>query len=455
MFFKNGIKIHLIFYNYDKKRKNTIEDINSEFYIFNININSFGLSIIGDNENQNRKLRQYIRREILFIYMKNINFLLDKTYENGIIKRNLTKIIFYIEKIRLYNQSQEDGKYSLVLYNKGKKNFCVLKTDLIEYITDKVSSITNLNIEIDKIKLALDPNFIMSLIDFISNILYRMNLKNFNVDEIFSSSKEKKELNVMDEYKKQLTIYYGKNLSIPPLNISFELSSINIDKLLKNYLHYAQFYSWVFKGLTGKKHNVNTNGNSIDKFVGNLNELLIILLNKFQYGIMDEVNNIAIKGFFFGIIKIFTKDDSNTKNDDLPKRIRNPRALYGKYLYFKNFNKADSDILNQLKLIYPEFKNGSYHFTKLIKGNKIIFVFTNICLYVMDNKLHLYKSIDYFTIKDIQIESSTIIKVIFNQIIEKSHSCTITCENEYITGKLFSALKEQTKLYSDEIFFIN
>ena len=73
----------------------------------------------------------------------------------------------------------------------------------------------------------------------------------------------------------------------------------------------------------------------------------------------------------------------------------------------------------------------------------------------MDYKLNIFKTIDYFTIKDIQIESSKIIKVIFNQIIEKSHSCTITCENENITGKLFSALKEQTKLYSDELLFIN
>ena len=87
-----------------------IAEINSNYYIFNININSFGLSIIGDNENKNRKLRKYVRREILFIYMKNINLLLDKTYENEIIKRNLTIIIFYIEKIRLYNHNQDEGK---------------------------------------------------------------------------------------------------------------------------------------------------------------------------------------------------------------------------------------------------------------------------------------------------------------------------------------------------------
>ena len=451
----NGIKIHIIFYDYDINRKKMIEGIHSDLFLFNININSLGISIIGDNENQNRKLRHYLRKEILFIYMKNVNLLIDKTYENGIINRNLTKIIFYIENIKLYNQSQEDGKYSLVLYNKGKNNFCVLKTDLIEYITDKVTSITNLNIELDKIKLALDPNFIMSIIDFISNILYRMNLKNFNIDEIFSSSKEKIELNVIEEYKKRLTIYYSKNLSIPPLNISFELSSINIDKLLKNYLHYASFFSWVFKGLTGNKHNVNTKGNSIGKFVGNLNEFLMILINKFKNGIMNEVNKIAIKGFLFGIFKIFTGDDSNKKNNDLPKSIRPTRALYGKYLYFKNYNKNDADILIRLKLIFPYFKNGSYYFTKYIKGNKTIFVFTNFCLYVMDNKLNIFQNIDYFIIKDIEIQSPKVIKINFNQMFEKSLSSTINCENEWITEKVFSALKEQTKLYSDEILFIN
>ena len=282
-----------------------------------------------------------------------------------------------------------------------------------------------------------------------------MNLKNFNIDEIFSSSKEKIELNVIEEYKKRLTIYYSKNLSIPPLNISFELSSINIDKLLKNYLHYASFFSWVFKGLTGNKHNVNTKGNSIGKFVGNLNEFLMILINKFKNGIMNEVNKIAIKGFLFGIFKIFTGDDSNKKNNDLPKSIRPTRALYGKYLYFKNYNKNDADILIRLKLIFPDFKNGSYYFTKYIKGNNNIFVFTNFCLYVMDNKLNIFQNIDYFIIKDIEIQSPKVIKIIFNQMFEKSLSCTINCENEWITEKVFSALKEQTKLYSDEILFIN
>ena len=49
---------------------------------------------------------------------------------------------------------------------------------------------------------------------------------------------------------------------------------------------------------------------------------------------MDKINNIAIKCFF-----------SYYKNNNLSQRIRTPKALYGKYLYFNIFNKDDADIL--------------------------------------------------------------------------------------------------------------
>ena len=452
----NRIKKHLIFYNYDKIKKNKIiEQPKNDFYILNINVNHLGISIIGDNEQQNNKLSDYKRKEILFFYMKNINIYIDKNIEEGSIIKDETKSVFYIEKIHIYNQSIENGKYFLVLTNKAKNNnnFLTLKINLISYLSDKVSEIKEFNIELDKIKLSLDPDFITSIIDFISNIIYRLDLKDYNVDNIFLF--EKKEDDVFEEYKKQLTIYTGKNLVIPPLNISFELSSININNLIQNYLKYSSFYSFVFKGLTGNKHNVNTNSSSIEHFVGNYQELLMIILNKYNFAINGEISNIAIKGFLFGLFKFITKDDSKIKTNDVPNRIRKPRALYGKYQYFKNYDKDDAEILEKLKQSYAVFKNNYYYFTRCLKGQKFIYIFTNLSLYVMNSNLQILNNIDYFVIKDIKVEKDNIIKVNYNQDIDKLNYSTINCENINIRNKLFNILKEQTNLYSDEILFIN
>ena len=105
--------------------------------------------------------------------MKNINIYIDKNIEEGSVIKDKTKSVFYIEKILIYNQSIENGKYYLVLTNKAKNNnnFLTLKINLISYLSDKVSEIKEFNIELDKIKLSLDPDFITSIIDFISNII--------------------------------------------------------------------------------------------------------------------------------------------------------------------------------------------------------------------------------------------------------------------------------------------
>ena len=182
----NGIKMHLIFYN----KINLKKDENSKFYYFNVKINGLGISIIGDNEKKNKNLTKYKRNEILFFYLKNITLLIDRKIEGRIIKIALINTDFNIEKIRLYNQSIENGKYYLIMENNN--NFCSLQTNIMHYFADKVSVINKIKLELDKIKLSLDPSFIISIIDFISNIIYRMNLRDFNVDKIFLNRDRKK-----------------------------------------------------------------------------------------------------------------------------------------------------------------------------------------------------------------------------------------------------------------------
>ena len=257
--------------------------------------------------------------------------------------------------------------------------------------------------------------------------------------------------------KKKTTIYYGNNISMPSLDISFEMSDNGLDNLLKYYLKYSSFYSWIIKALTGNKYNIKASGNTVQQFVGGLYQLVITILNKYKSSVFTEFMKIAIKGIVLGILKILGRKNSNNNNNNnnIPSRFRPPRAFYGKFKFFKNFNRDDANILNKLKNKYKFFNNGSYYFCYYLKGKQYIYIFTNLSVYIMDNNLNIFFNVDYFTILDIKIENDNIIKVFFNQVVDNSNSCTITCENKLITNQFYNILLEQLKFNSDEILFIN
>ncbi len=73
----------------------------------------------------------------------------------------------------------------------------------------------------------------------------------------------------------------------------------------------------------------------------------------------------------------------------------------------------------------------------------------------MDNNLNILYNVDYFTILDIKIENDNLIKVYFNQDIDNSNFCIITCEGKEITYQLYNILWEQLRFNSDEMLFIN
>ena len=62
---------------------------------------------------------------------------------------------------------------------------------------------------------------------------------------------------------------------MPSLDISFEMSNIEIDYLLNFYLNYSSFYSWIIKALTGNKYNIKASGNNVQEFVGDLYQLVM------------------------------------------------------------------------------------------------------------------------------------------------------------------------------------
>ena len=438
----NGIKMHIIIYE-TKDKKN---DIEKQLYFFKVEVKKIGISLIGDNEKQNKSLSNYKRKEILFFYFENIILNIDQIVENNIMKSSSIKINFNINKIKLYNQNIKHGKFCLVLKNENNY-FCNLKTDILYYLEDNISLINNLILSLDKMEIYLDPIFIISLIDFFSNIIYRMNLRNFQVNNIFLNNTQKKEKNVFKDYNNKTKLYYGKNLLISSFDISFIISDININNLVEKYLKYSSFYSFIIKRITGVKHNININNHSINSFIGNLDELIMIILNICKDEIIENAFQMGIKGIFKEIINLFSND--NIEENYL---MRPQRALYGKYQYIKNYNRDDSSILEKLKNT-EIYKNGGFYFTYYLKGNKNIYIFTNLSFYIMDPNLNIIKNIDYFTVKDVRIDNKNTIQVNFNQKIDNSLSCPIKCE-ENIIQKIFIVLKEQIKINSDEILFI-
>ena len=438
----NGIKMHIIIYE-TKDKKN---DIEKQLYSFKVEVKKIGISLIGDNEKQNKSLSNYKRKEILFFYFENIILNIDQIVENNIMKSSSIKINFNINKIKLYNQNIKHGKFCLVLKNENNY-FCNLKADILYYLEDNISLINNLILSLDKMEIYLDPIFIISLIDFFSNIIYRMNLRNFQVNNIFINNTQKKEKNVFKDYNNKTQLYYGKNLLISSFDISFIISDININNLVEKYLKYSSFYSFIIKRITGVKHNININNHSINSFIGNLDELIMIILNICKDEIIENAFQMGIKGIFKEIINLFSND--NIEENYL---MRPQRALYGKYQYIKNYNRDDSSILEKLKNT-EIYKNGGFYFTYYLKGNKNIYIFTNLSFYIMDHNLNIIKNIDYFTVKDVRIDNKNTIQVNFNQKIDNSLSCPIKCE-ENIIQKIFIVLKEQIKINSDEILFI-
>ena len=91
---------------------------------------------------------------------------------------------------------------------------------------------------ITKIALYIDPNFINEILNFFQNIIYRMKIRNFNVDSVFLSqnniSKDTEDED--DVYKSDNILCYGYNFEFPPLKIDFEITSFGLDQLLKQKL---------------------------------------------------------------------------------------------------------------------------------------------------------------------------------------------------------------------------
>ena len=356
-----------------KKFKNIKNEIN-----ININFERLYLALIGDNERNNKKLKNYKRNEILFIVVKNLMFSKISNFNNLNYKKE--KIIYDIEIgcIDLFNQISDYGKFYNVITKENKKDKFIFKTNfqIDLFKNDRFAIINSLKIEFSKLRIYIDPNFVYFLFEFFDNIIYRMNLNNYNVDEIFLNKNDLLKENLIENYSKPKFLYNGENIHIPNLNIIYKLSDVDLSKLLKKKLQYSSFYVWIIRGLAGKKHSLNIEKSSIKKFIGNLSSLINKILDKYSENAVNQITKIAVKGIINNIKKYVTLKHKEKKSKNIEKdRIRLSRMFYGKYQFFKNYDKEDALNSKNAKICFSEYLGDNEYLENILREDKNYFLF--------------------------------------------------------------------------------
>ena len=272
-----------------------------------------------------------------------------------------------------------------------------------------------------------------------------MNITNFNVHELFLNNVTKEEdmaLVLINEYMKTKTLLDAKDFYFPEIHIKFELSKKQLKELLKEKIGCSKFYIWLAKGLVGSRHRLDLPSSELPFNYGTIgyffDEILLFLRKQLE----DQLTDIGLKGLLGQIKKIktlFSSDDDNNKGTIL--RIRVPRAFYGKFKYFKDFNTDDAVLIKNFYKVNSDFKF-KYFPLKIINSSKVFFLFTTLslfCVYKKGFTIQFY--IDYFMIKEAKSNRKKVI-VNYNQTIDSHNSCEFDCETEKSAQDITEAINE-------------
>ena len=487
----NGIKMKISFYSKDILEKK--EDSTENLY-FCVKLNELLLSMIGDNEFKSKKLRNYERNEILLLDMNNLFFEVKWDRNIGLLSKDIINTNFSLENLSLYNQINSNAKYIQAFSNTNSPCIC-LKNEIYHFKNDNVWKIGGFSLFLGNLRVNIDPVFIEEIMDFVTNIIYRMKIKNYNIDKIFLNDdniKLSKSLNLtsyqnkikeyIQNYNKKGLVFHGDNFQLPQLRLDFEISKIGLEHLLVNKFGCSSFFIFAAKGLTEQKHSINLEPYTIQTYIGDFKGIAKLIWQRYKHSIKSEFVSIGIKGLIGNISKMIDKnvknkvqkffketglapilgvqesniglyDDGQFTNNDLydesqfnRKRIK--RAFYGKFKYFKEFNQDDAyyfDIIPQ-RLRNTGMK---FIFTNLVKGsNNNLYVFTNSALLMMSTNVEVYNTIYYFYIQNVNWKNNQIF-INYNQNIDGRNYCQFNVENENIAKKVCNILIEETAKNKD------
>ena len=440
----NGIKMKLTFY----KKNNICKLKTNILYCFiNLKIDQIYISLIGDNEYKTENLKSYKRNEFLLFNLSKFNCDYKIEQHTDLLNKEKIYLQLTLEKCCLYNQGSIYGKYSTVFKNISSPLLCFV-SDIVYYKNCNVSKINKLYLNCGKLQLGIDPFFIEEIVNFMENIFYRMEINNFNVDEIFNKRDRDKEIKeLFDNYNKHNTIYYGSGFSFPSIDITFELTKYGLTKLLEEKVGCSEFFIWLCNGLVGRMQNIFMNGFNISKYYGSLNSILFRIINNYNVELSSEITKLGLNGFLGQIkqlLQINISDDNDWRCTDVQKnRIRPTRAFYGEYKYFKIYNKDDADYFDIINKKY-NLVNNKLYCVKLIKDKKYVYLFTNKSLFVLNEKgLGMIFNIEYINVKNVDIKNNNVIV-----FYSGGNNIEICCWNKEITEKVVKSLKEEITKFS-------
>ena len=439
----NGQKIKATFYIIEKYKKLKSTLLYNNYIIY---INKIYISLISDNEYPDTKLINYKRNELLLFFLSGFSFFINVESTKGILNKDFINSKFILNTFQIYNQISQKGKFSCILDNKTSP-FFYIDNEINFFKKLKIAKIEKQNIQIGEIDLGIDPEFINEIFKFFDNILYRMNITNFNVHKIFLEGKENDPEKIIKKYNNASILINAIKLTYPELNIDFELSKIGLNNLLKQRMGCSDFYVWIAKGLVGHKENL-----TLEKSVLSFKNLGIVQYFTWLYYIYMEklesqITNIGYKGIFGKFKNIISLDilfDDNANDDDVKKnRKRVPMAFYGKFQYFKEYDRDDAILIRNMFAI-NKMLNEKYYPVRIIKGKKKFYFFTTLSMFCSDySSYELRWNIDYFPIKNAEAINLKV-KVNYNQKIDSKTECWFECENEEIAKKVAQSLNEET-----------
>ena len=446
----NGMKMKLTIMN--KENFNQIKSATMNIGL-KLKIGKVFISVIGDNEYKDKKLRNYERYELSLIQLNNAIIVFNLNHHSGLLDNDKYNFKFNILKMNVYNQVSKYGKYSNV-FNNTSFSMIDIETEIIDYKNSFMSKINHFKLDMGKLKLSIDPNFIQEIINFQENLFYRMEISNFNVDELFlHQNRDNKIKKQFENYKKENSIYYGTNFSFPIIDINFELNEVGLDELLKDKLNAPQIIIWIGNGLVGNEQNINIKPLKINNHFGSLKSLIEKIILIYKDAAESEVTKIAFRGILGQIGQWFSLSKKTSKYciDVKKGRIRHPRAFFGEYKYFKKYDQNDEKCLKILDAKF-DLENSGIYISEFILGEKYLFTFTKYFLIILENNFR-----SDFSNKSINVDYDNIDKAISDKSYvtvylnikgkngKNSDHISFDCENEYNANNICKLLNAKSK----------
>ena len=439
----NEIKMKITFYQTEKYNRANSSLININTYL---QIKTINISVIGDNESENPKLNKYIRNELLLVSINNFTINMDLKQMTGLLNKNNIKTKIQYEKLNIYNQVSSEGKFACILKNLDTPCFS-LENELNYYYDEKIINIKYQKYIIKKLFLGIDPDFIGLFLKFVDNVFYRMDLAYFNISKVFVQNKKSDPKRLIKKHIKGRILINAKDLVYPKLDIVFQIVEKGLKSLLKERFVCSDFYIWIAKGLVGHPENMNIKESILNYSNGTFDQYFTWLYYEYLTKIDNELSDIGYKAIFGKVKKIITLNvfsDSQKDKNFLKKKIRETRAFYGKFKYFRDYDENEANLIRKTFYFNQEAMKDKYYPIKIIREKNNFYLFTNLAIFKIDLFMFAIEwNVHYFSIKNAKSNNNEV-KILYNQKIDNNESFTFQCENDEIARELVNTINEET-----------